>query len=199
MNVKKAKKGSLGVVWQESDVLTTKLFNNASTAVTGIYTTDLLLNSAFNPLGSLSAVQPARYDQLDAMYRKMLVKRVRARLTFCGSTATVPVVFTAYPVVAAGALAAPATFQAASSIPGAKSVEWVPGSPAKVLEFDIDVATMLGHPLTTDTYGLGASPATQIRLGVFMQNSVAEAKIMTWMVETWQDTTCSERKYVVDA
>lgn len=203
-SINKKKKGALGVVWSETELLSTRLFNNASTVLaTGVYTTDLFPNSAFNPLGSLSAVQPARYDQFDAMYRKCVVKKAKYHLTFAmaSSAATnLAFVVAVYPIVSAAAPAAPATYQAAASIPGAKVTEWSPGSKSVSLDFDMDIANVLGHPLTSDTYGLGASPVTQVRLGVFIQASNGgTVHQITWVIDALQWTTFSERKFVVDA
>lgn len=200
--INKRKKGALGVVWKETEVLGTRLYNNAVTAAgTGVFTTDLIVNSAFNPLGSLSAVQPARYDQFDAMYRKSLVTRAKYRLTFAGAntSATYSFVAAVYPYFVTGSPVTPATFQAAASIPGAKTIEWVPGSKSVVLEFDMDIANVLGHPLTDGCYGVGASPSILLRLGVYMQTAAAATQTIMWSIDAQQQTVFCERKYVVDA
>lgn len=195
---KQKRTSNAGTVWTESEKLTTFIWNRATTAASGIYTNYLIPNSVNNPLGPVAAIQPARYDQFIAMYNKYLVTDTAVKVTLNSvNIPTYPFVVAFYPIM--GAYTAPATFQAAASLPGAVVRNWAPGSNSVVVRLAGKTSKMLGRPHNADDYGtLGGNPVTPMYFGIFIQLATALAVDITLLIEMDQVTKFSQRKTVID-
>lgn len=189
-------------------VLKTAFYANLTTAGTGIYQGYFSPGSAFNPLGSISAIQPALFDQFRQMYSRYVVEKAYFKIEMCqqNNTAANQYGFVAamYPTTDSGILS---TFQDAASQPFSKSLLCGLGdtTSSNTITYKLDHAKMIGRKGPVDANENGASmvnnpPAGQYGLlQLFIQNAIAVAVPVLVKVTLTQTVWFDRRVPATDA
>jgi len=182
------------------------IFYNATAAATGVWTGTLKTGSCFDPTGSLSAIQPAEFDQWSALFGRYVVTggtvkvTVLPKVTLAGSNLTANFVACMYPDIDA---TPKADYQAAASQDW--SVKGIGGQGMRpvVLYQKFSHAALLGKkgPVTSEDNGalVTADPTANqfINHNLFIQAARANLYEYTVHVEIIQDVYF-DRRVTVD-
>lgn len=181
--------------------LKTIIWNKFTTAATGVGTFGLKTGSCFDPTGGLSAIQPAEFDQLKALFGRYVVNGGSVKVTIQTSV-NVPFVAAMYPDITD---AAKATFQDAASQDWSIAKSGGLGTNAVVMYQKFSHAALLGKkgPVTSEDNGalVTADPAVGqfIYHNVFLQSQAISVQDFTVLVEIIQDVYFDRKITVVDA
>jgi len=192
-------------------VLRTSFFANCNSPATGVFTGFLKPGSCFDPCGDQAVIQPSLFDQFAAVYQRYKVNKAQVRLTVTGIQVNAgggAWVMAAYPAVDSTALA---TYQAAGSQYGAKTISGSfqmsaavgVGAEPKHVRFDLNHDAVVGSK--SDAYDSGALVTADPTSNQYMvmpfllQGSIAANCIWVIEVDIFQTVTFSQRKNVVDA
>lgn len=191
--------------------LRTEIFYNASPTGTTPLIFNLLPGSCFNPMGDMSGVQPASFDQWKVLFARYFVTGATVEIepvlnlpsanigNFCAVVA-------AYPSTVVGPAAGSATYQGYASQPYAQSRLVNQGVVTKPMFFKLSTQKIVGSrlpPVAEDCGALiSASPATgeNMVLPLFNQNNMTNpAPVITYRIKIIQDVIFDQRIQVVDA
>lgn len=183
--------------------LKTIIWNRLAVPATGISTFSLKTGSCFDPTGGLSAIQPAEFDQLKAIYGRYVVLggSVKVTISLEGTTAT-STVAAMYPDIDP---TAKATFQDAASQDWSVVKTSTYGSTPIILYQKFSHAALLGKkgPVSSEDNGalVTADPTAlqYINHNVFLQSATAQTNNYMVMVEIIQDVYFDRKITVVDA
>jgi len=172
---------------------------------------NLLPGSAYNPLGDLSAIQPAAFDQWKALFARYLVTgavvtvEATVQITGAGVGGTNGVL-AGYPSTVVGPTASTATFQGFASQPYAQSANVIPFFKPGRIHFKLSAQQIIGRrtPVNAEDNGalVSASPTTgeNMVLPIFLQPVLgAVLPVTTLMITIIQDVVFDQRIQVVDA
>lgn len=171
----------------------------------GLLTWYLKPSSCFDPLGSISAIQPNLFDTFKSVFVRYTVLNTYIRIKCvepvnnpAASSASTSVV--AYPSITPAALA---SYANAASQPGSKSVMVPASGDPMTISFKLDTKKVLGRwgPLDPNQNGaaVSADPTEQIYLHVFSQNMAAASKTIGFEITMIQDVWFDKRDNLVDA
>jgi len=174
---------------------------------------NLLPGSAFNPLGDMSGIQPAAFDQWKLLFARYLVTGATVHIegtinSLATSLPNIPIgMVAAYPSTVVGPIAASASFQGYASQPYAQSKQVIQGAPSAKLFFKLSSQQVIGRrtPVNAEDNGalISASPTTgeNMVMPVFLQaaNSGPLLIDMVLRVTIIQDVVFDQRIQVVDA
>lgn len=173
---------------------------------------NLLPGSAFNPLGDLTSVQPASFDQWKVLFARYLVTGATVSIEpiFSASAAQIgaySAIVASYPSTVVGPIAASATFQGYASQPYAQSRNVNQGVVTRPMFFKLSTQKIVGSrlpPVAEDCGALiSASPGTgqNMVIPLFTQsnNSGATTPTVTYRITIIQDVIFDQRIQVVDA
>lgn len=199
---------SVGLGSGAKTVLKTVLFANVTPSAAGIYTATLRLGSCFNPLGTLSAIQPALFDQWKLIYSRYLVERAYVKVECSQQYMNVGAtnytfVVAGYPTTDSGVVA---DYQDAASQPWAQSLMCGPGdnTTSNTLHFNLDHTKVLGRKGPVDAAENGASvannppTASYMLLQLFIQNAVASTNPLTLRISVVQHVHFDQRNPLGD-
>lgn len=190
--------------------LKTCIFANISFAsgTPSIY--NLLPGSAFNPMGDLTSIQPASFDQWKVLFARYLVTGATVSIepVFSATAAHIGEICclcTGYPSTVVGPIAASATFQGYASQPWAQSRNVNQGVVTKPMFWKMSTQKIVGSrlpPVAEDCGALiSASPGTgqNMVLPLFTQTNVVSTSTLTYRITIIQDVIFDQRIQVVDA
>lgn len=192
--------------------LKTVLFSTIDISAGTIIVSSLLPGSAFNPMGTLSAIQPASYDQWKVLFARYVVTGATVHIDATPSIAQSAVsepasVVAAYPSTVVGPAAGSATFQGYASQPYAQSKLVTTGLPCANMYFKLSAQKIVGSRLPVIAEDQGAlvtgSPTTgeNMVLPICNQSVIGAAtgNNVTLKITIIQDVVFDQRIQVVDA
>lgn len=156
------------------------------------------LNSANDPFGATSAVQPTGYDQLTALYGSYIVDSGRCRLTFVNTT-NAPVIIVAYTSSQAAVAASVNNY---ASQPGAvyrTCADTESGNVTAIISRSFKSSQILG-PLDRSQHGatIAANPTSLAYLYITIYSSSGNVTGALYVDQT-QNTTFYDKQAVVHA
>lgn len=192
--------------------LKTVVFATVATSTAAPVVFQLLPGSCFNPLGDLTSIQPASFDQWKVLFARYLVTGATVHFevttvgpTGAGTSITATGVVAAYPSTVVGPNAASATFQGYASQPYAQSLLCPVGASPSKMTFKLSAQKIVGSrlPVLAEDQGalISASPTTgeNMVMPVLFQEFSNVSTSMVVKVTIIQDVVFDQRIQVVDA
>jgi len=189
-------------------VLKTVIYAEVSTTAGGVFSQYLMPGSAYQPMGSITTVQPQLFDQYALIYGRYVVLgatvKIEPSVLSSGSSNNSSAIC-CYPSNSSTSLA---TFQAAASQPYAISkllTTWQSSAPGNHLYASLDHKKVLGRrePVNAEDNGalVTASPTTNqfMVLPIYWQHENAETCNGSLLITMYQTVRFDRRKNVVDA
>jgi len=189
--------------------LKTIIWNKFTLAATGVGTFSLKTGSCFDPTGGLSAIQPAEFDQIKALYNRYVVLGGSVKVTISqpnnpalNGAGAQPFVCAMYPDIDS---TVKTTFQDAASQDWSVARQCSSGGNAVSMYQRFSHAALLGKkgPVSSEDNGalVTADPtAGQFILhNVFIQSLIAGSFDFTVLVEIIQDVYFDRKITVIDA
>lgn len=188
-------------------VLKTVIWAQASTNAGGIYSQYLMPGSAYQPMGSITSVQPQLFDQYALIYGRYVVTKAVVKIEpsiLTAGTANNSAICI-YPSISTASLS---SFEQVASQPYAVSkilTTYQSSGPGNHLYATLDHKAVLGRrePVNAEENGalVTASPPTSqfMVLPIFWQHQTAGVATGSLMITMYQTVRFDRRKNVIDA